>query len=66
VSDATFHVFDTDAGFRWRLREGDTTLAVSDGAYETRHDATRAVQRLKHVAADAGLVADTDAENEDA
>jgi uncharacterized protein YegP (UPF0339 family) len=59
VPDATFQVFDDDGDVRWRLRADDgTTLAVSDGAYESRHAAMRDVQRLKHVAASAGVETD--------
>ncbi|WP_435068301.1 DUF1508 domain-containing protein [Haloplanus sp. C73] len=58
VPDATFQVFDHDGDVRWWLRTDDgTTLAVSDGAYESRHAAMRDVQRLKHVAASAGVEA---------
>lgn len=61
VPDATFQVFEDGDGVRWRLRADDgTTLAVSDGAYESRHAALRAVQRLKHVAATAGVEAGDD------
>ncbi|SEA10922.1 protein of unknown function [Haloplanus vescus] len=60
MPDATFQVFDDDAGVRWRLRDGDgAVLAVSDSAYDTEHDAMRAVQRLKHVAATAGVESTT-------
>jgi uncharacterized protein YegP (UPF0339 family) len=58
--EATFRVFETDSGrFRWRLRHADgTVLASSDGSYPTRQAATHAVQRVKHVAAGAGVDAD--------
>ncbi|WP_338739151.1 YegP family protein [Haloplanus salilacus] len=55
--EATFRVFETDSGsFRWRLRHADgTVVASSDGTYPTRQAAMADVQRVKHVAAEAGV-----------
>jgi uncharacterized protein YegP (UPF0339 family) len=57
---ATFQVFETaDGAFRWRLRADDgTVIATSDGTHETKVAAMREVQRLKHVAAAAGVESD--------
>jgi len=55
--EATFQVIErADGTVRWRLRTEDgATLATSDGTYETKHAALRDVQRLKRVAAGAGV-----------
>jgi uncharacterized protein YegP (UPF0339 family) len=54
---ATFQLIEAEAGaFRWRLRASDgTVIATSDSVYDTEHAAARDVQRLKRVAADAGV-----------
>jgi uncharacterized protein YegP (UPF0339 family) len=55
--EATFRVFETESGsFRWRLRDADgAVVASSDGTYPTRQAAMADVQRVKHVAAEAGV-----------
>ncbi|MFB6195691.1 MAG: YegP family protein [Haloplanus sp.] len=65
MDEPTFRVYETESGtFRWRLCDdwgesgnGDqkTVLATGGGAYATRAAAMRAVQRVKHVAPEAGV-----------
>ncbi|WP_251342908.1 YegP family protein [Haloplanus halophilus] len=57
MPEATFQVFETDAGeFRWRLRDDDgSILATSGEAYPTKGAATRRLQRVKHTAPTAGV-----------
>jgi uncharacterized protein YegP (UPF0339 family) len=56
MASATFQLIETPEGFRWRLRTDDgAVVATSDGVYDTEHAAARDVQRLKRVAADAGV-----------
>jgi uncharacterized protein YegP (UPF0339 family) len=57
MTDATFRVVElADGGFIWRLRTEDgTVLATSDRTHETKVAAMHEVQRLKRVAAGAGV-----------
>lgn len=57
---ATFQLLETaDGTFRWRLRTDDgTVIATSERTHETKQAAIREVQRLKHVAAAAGVESD--------
>ncbi|AZH26391.1 YegP family protein [Haloplanus aerogenes] len=57
TTETTFRVIETgDETFQWHLRADDgSTLATSDGVYETKQAAMRDIQRLKRVAPDAGV-----------
>ena len=57
MTNATFRILETaDGAFRWRLRTDDgTVLATSERTHATKAAAMREVQRLKHVAATAGV-----------
>lgn len=57
MARATFRIVESaDGGFRWHLRADDgTVLATSDRTHGTKVAAMREVQRLKRVAADAGV-----------
>jgi uncharacterized protein YegP (UPF0339 family) len=57
MTRATFRVIETPSGtFRWQLRtDGGAVIATSDGTHDSRHAAMRDVQRVKRVAADAGV-----------
>jgi len=57
MTRSTFQIRETaDGTFRWRLRTDDgTVIATSERTHETKVAAIREVQRLKHVAAAAGV-----------
>jgi uncharacterized protein YegP (UPF0339 family) len=47
-----FEMYKDNAGeFRWRLKDGDTTLATSGQGYKAKADAKKGIERIKKDAA---------------